>query len=138
MGWFVRGSVKLGPLGALVLLLAACATMADVKPGDGHAVTIEGRAYGDIWNAAMKVADVHFDIRQSDRATGTILAERDIAFTSWGEWVGIFITPTTEGAPRYRVEVVNRTKSKMQITGQGWEHKVTRDIEDVLAGRPMR
>src|SRR5712691_6744356 len=99
------------PLVLACLLLAGCATMDDVRPGDGHAITIEGRTYGDIWAAAMKVADIHFDIRQSDRATGTIRAERDVAVTSWGEWVGIFITPPTDGAPRYRVEVVNRKKA---------------------------
>jgi hypothetical protein len=34
--------------------------------------------------------------------------------------------------------MVSRKKSKGQITGQGWEHKVARDLEGVLAGRPMR
>ena len=141
MAWFLRRSVRLGSLRlklALVLLFPACASISDLRPGDGHAITIDGRAYGDIWNAAMKVANEHVDVCKSDRGTGTILAERDVSFTSWGERVGIFVTPTTEGAPRYRIEVVNRKKSQGQITGQGWEHKVTRVIEDVLGGRLMR
>src|SRR6266849_5721869 len=121
------------PLVLACLLLAACATtMADVQPGDGHAIMIEGRTYGDIWNAAMKVANEHFEVRESDTVLGIIRAERTFSVWSSGELGGIFITPATEGATRYRVEVVNRRKSKGQISGQGWEHKVTRDIEDVL------
>jgi len=122
-----------------MLLLVGCATMADVHPGDGHAITIEQRSYDDIWAAAMKVADEHFEIRENDKVTGIIRAERGFHYGSYGEWIGIFITPPASGAPRYRLEVVKRRKFKAQI-GEwvNWEHKVTRDIEDVLAGRPMR
>lgn len=123
---------------AAVVLLTSCATMSDVKPGDGYRVTITGHSYDEIWKAAIRVAEEHFDIRESDQSRGVIKAERDVSFTSWGEFVGIFITPATADAVAYTVEVVNRRKSRGQITGQGWEHKVIRDIQDVLESRPMR
>ena len=111
--------------------------MSDVKPGDGRKLTIE-RPYEDIWKAALRVADEHFEIREQDQARGVILAERTQTFLHAPAWVGIYITPTASGAGAYTVEVVRRKKMTTNVNVQDWERKVLRDLEDVLAGRPMR
>lgn len=125
---------------ALVMIagLAACQTMADVRPGDGRRATIENRSYEDIWKAALKVADEHFDIKEQDQTRGVIVAERTMTAWSYGAWVGIYVTPPTTGAKSYTVEVVRRKKMTTNVGEQDWEKKVLRDIEDVLAGRPLR
>lgn len=123
---------------ALALLLTACQSMSDVKPGNGKTATITGKSYERVWAAAVKVADAHFAIREQNQATGVITAERTVTMWGWGSWVGIYITPPTPGAPSYRVEVVNRKKATGNIGEQGWEEKALRDIQDVLDGRPMR
>jgi hypothetical protein len=40
--------------------------------------------------------------------------------TTWGEVVGIFVRPTSNGAPVYTVEVQSLKRSRLQITGQDW------------------
>ena len=123
----------------LALALAACRSMSDVQPGDGQVATITGRSYEDVWTAAMRVADVHFRIHEQDKAAGVIKAEREQHFMETaGDWVGIYITPPREGSPTYRVEVVKRKKLATQLTGQDWEKKILRDLQDTLAGRPLR
>ena len=122
----------------LAITLTACQSMSDVKPGDGKVATNAGQSYDQVWAAAVKVADEHFEIRTQDKAAGTITAERTVTVWGWGSWVGIYITPPASGAASYRVEVVSRKKQMGNLSEQGWEGKTLRDIEDVVAGRPMR
>lgn len=123
----------------LALLLTGCQSMVDVKPGDGRTLTVTDRSYAAIWQAALTVADEHFEIHQQDQARGVIVAERTmIPFRSPGSWVGIYITPPTAGAAVYTVEVVSRKKWVGGLLEQGWEKKLLRDLQDVLEGRPMR
>jgi hypothetical protein len=124
---------------SMALILTACATMDDVKPGTGRSLEIRGHSYDEIWRAVLRVADEHFEILERDQARGVIRAERTLHFMGeGGDWVGIFITPSTPGADVYVVEVVKRKKLRTQLTGQDWEQKVLRDLQDVLAARPMR
>jgi len=123
---------------AIVLGFAGCATMEDVKPGGGRTLEVRGHSYEEIWQAALKVADEHFEIREQDQAQGVIRAERTYTMWGYGAWVGIYIVPPTAGADRYTVEIVSRKKLATNITEQGWEKKVLRDLDDVLGGRPMR
>ena len=122
----------------VMLSLAACQSLSDVKPGDGMKLTFDGHSYADIWNAALLVADEHFEIREQDQSRGVILAERTRTFMEAPSWIGIFITPTSSAAGRYTVEVVRRKWMTTNLNVQDWERKVLRDLEDVLAGRPMR
>ena len=46
--------------------------------------------------------------------------------------------PARLGATVYTVEVVRRKQAALFIQPQDWEQKVLRDVEDVLAGRPIR
>jgi len=85
------------------------------------------------------VADVHFEIRERDQSRGVISSERTATFIEPASWVGIFIAPPVPGATAYTVEVVSRKQATLaSLPPQDWERKVLRDVEDVLAGRPMR
>jgi putative ABC transport system substrate-binding protein len=108
---------------------------------------VTGHSYDEIWAAALKVAEEHFWISERDRSGGVITAER--APARWrGEesrYVGIYITPPAPGADRYFIEVVTR-EPQGGLRGvfanfgyaQNWEEKVPRNIQQVLAGQPMR
>jgi hypothetical protein len=122
----------------LALLSACSSSLSDVKPGDGRRLTIRGHDYPAIWQAALRVADEHFEIRKSDQSRGVILSERTMTFTEPASWVGIYITPPVPRAGAYTVEVVRRKQATLFIQPQNWERKVLRDVEDVLAGRPIR
>ena len=56
--------VKVTLLVMLAVGLVACQSMSDVKPGDGRKATIAGKSYDQVWDAAYKVADEHFEIRE--------------------------------------------------------------------------
>jgi hypothetical protein len=122
----------------VALFLAACQSLADVKPGDGKKLTINERSYEDIWNAALRVAQEHFEIREENRPRGIILAERTRTFMEAPSWIGIYISPSVSRARSYTVEVVRRKWMKTNLNVQDWERKVLRDLEDVLVGRPIR
>jgi hypothetical protein len=121
----------------LVVSLAGCQSMSDVKPGDGRRTTITGKTYDEIWDAAHKVADEHFEIREHDKARGVILGERTVSAFGWGSWVGLYITPAVEGADTYTVEVVRRKKASGNLGEQDWEYKTLRDIYRLLGLPPL-
>jgi hypothetical protein len=45
-----------------------------VTPGNGKKAAITERTYDEVWRAALKVADEHFEVREQDPARGVILA----------------------------------------------------------------
>jgi hypothetical protein len=52
--------------------------------------------------------------------------------TTWGEVVGVFITPTAPTADAYTVEVQSLKRSRVQITGQDWEPSIIAGIKAEL------
>jgi hypothetical protein len=108
--------------------LAACQSMSSVRPGDGRKATIAGKSYDEIWSAAHKVCDEHFEIREQDKTRGVIIGERETHWTDAPAWVGTYITPPTPGAPAYTIEVVRRKKMVTNVNVRDWEYKILRDI----------
>jgi hypothetical protein len=53
------------------------------------------------------VAGQSLTIVESDKAAGTLRAEKGVGLTTWGEVVGIFIRPPRSGAAAYTVEVLS-------------------------------
>lgn len=120
------------------LVSVGCQTLAHVQPGDGRRATITGRTYEAIWQAALKVADEHFEILERDQTRGVIRAERTMSAWSSGAYVGIYITPPVPRADSYLVEVVRRKKVKTQVGEQDWEYKVLRDMFAELKLPPLQ
>ncbi len=113
----------------LSLLLSSCATIEDLRPGTGSVIDIKGHTYDQIWKAAVKATNKNLTIVYNNKSRGEIRAEAAAKIASWGEVVGVFITPTTPKAPKYTVEVVSQTRSKIQITGQNWERSILASIQ---------
>jgi hypothetical protein len=123
----------------VAIVLSGCASMSDLKPGDGRKLTIRDHDYRATWKAAVFVAEEHFTIHEQDPVRGVILSEREATFMEPTSWVGIFITPPRQGAAEYIVEVVRRRNSGARIFSQpqNWESKVLRDLSRMLAGQPL-
>ena len=118
---------------AVVLLMTTvaivgCQSMSSVRPGDGRKVTITGKSYDEVWGAAQKVCNEHFEIREQDKTRGIIIGEREVHWSDAGAWVGTYIAPTTPGSSAYIVEVVRRKKVVTNVNVRDWEYKVLRDI----------
>ena len=126
--------IAVSMLWLLALSVTACSSsLSDLKPGAGRKVTITGQTYDQLWTAAEKVAQEHFEVRQQDKLGGIIKAERPQEFTKPGAWIGIYIVPPV-AAPTYTVEVVRLKKNNptSDLGQQDWEYKVLRDMYRTL------
>lgn len=105
-----------------IMVFAGCATMSSLQPGAGGSILeVSGRAYEDVWHAAVVAISSNLAIVEIDKAGGYIKAEAPVGWTTWGEVVGVFIQPTDPTASSYRVEIHNLKRARHQITGQNWE-----------------
>lgn len=101
--------------------LTACSTTSSLKAGSGGSTfEVRGDSYDEIWKAANRTASRSLTIVESNKETGTLKAEKGVGMATWGEVVGIFIRPPSNGAPVYTVEVQSLKRSKLQLTGQDW------------------
>lgn len=105
----------------VALSISGCATTDTLQAGTGGSTfEIRGKSYDEIWKAAVRTASRSLTIVESNKETGTLKAEKGAGMATWGEVVGIFVRPTTNGAPAYTVEVQSMKRSRGQITGQDW------------------
>jgi hypothetical protein len=117
----------------ITLLLAGCTGIDAVRPdtGEGSKFAVYRRSYDAIWDAAVSVAGQRLTLVETDKRTGTIKAE-DLDGT-FGEVLGIFISPPRDGEKRYIVEVLSLLKNRPQIPGKDAEPQVIAEIKQKLA-----
>jgi hypothetical protein len=115
-----------------VLQLTACAGIDTVRPGSGEGskFTVYRRGYDEIWNAAVSVAGQRLTLVETDKGTGMIKAEA--LDSTFGEALGIFISPPRDGEKRYVVEVVSLLKNRPQIPGKDAEPQIIGEIKTKL------
>ncbi len=105
----------------IVLFISGCATINTLQPGmGGSTFEIRGKSYDEIWKAAIVTASRSLTIVESNKETGTLKAEKGAGMATWGEVIGIFVRPSSNGAPVYTIEVESLKRSRIQITGQDW------------------
>jgi len=121
----------------LSFFLSACAVYTvnehELQAGSADAVTFSttGRpTYDQVWAAATKAMSNGMKIVYSHKASGTIKSRVGADHT--GKVVAFFITPTTENAPQYKIELVSKKPMGLgQPERHNWEPSV---IEDFKAG----
>jgi hypothetical protein len=104
----------------VLLAFTACNTMDSVSPGKGKKFTVTDRSYDQVWKASVTVVSRQLAIVEESKSTGTIKSESKAGFATYGEVVGVFITPAGVSSPSYEIEVVSFKRNKIQITGQDW------------------
>ena len=113
-----------GLLSAFIFVLisiSGCATIDTLQPGtDGSSFEIRGKTYDEIWKAVVRTASRSLTVVESNKETGTLRAEKGVGMATWGEVVGVFVRPTSNGAPVYTIEVQSLKRSRVQLTGQDW------------------
>lgn len=123
-------------LSAFIFVLASlsgCATIDTPQPGTGgSSFEVRGKTYDEIWKAVVRTASRSLTIVESNKETGTLRAERGAGMSTWGEVVGIFVRPTSIGAPVYTIEV----QSLKRFTGQDWTSTMIAGIKAELDQRP--
>jgi hypothetical protein len=114
------------------LQMLGCANIDRIKPdtGEGSKVTIFRHSYDEIWDAANDVVGSRYTIVESDKSIGQIKAEAKE--DTFGEIVGVFITPNTEGEKKYIVEVLTLLKNRPQIPNQDSEPVLISALKEKL------
>ena len=116
----------------VVLQLTGCTGLDNVRSetGEGSKFAVYRKSYDEIWNAAVSVAGQRLTLVATDKHAGTIKAE-DLDGT-FGEVLGIFISPPRDGEKRYIVEVLSLLKNRPQIPGKDAEPQVIGQIKTKL------
>ncbi len=116
----------------VLVFVSGCSTVDNLGPGRGSSFSVNDRDYNEIWKAAVKVVGRSLTIVDSDKGSGRIRSEARAGLATWGEVIGVFISPTRSGERLYTVEVLSLKRSQMQITGQNWEPTIIAGIKAEL------
>jgi len=123
-------------LAASILVLVSisgCATIDTLQPGTGgSSFEVRGKTYDEIWKAVVRTASRSLTVVESNKEAGTLRAEKGAGMTTWGEVVGVFVRPTSNGAPMYTIEVQSLKRSRAQLTGQDWTSTMISGIKAEL------
>ena len=118
---------------AAVTLAAGCSTTDSLQPGSGGtSFVVRDKSYDEVWKAAVVTASRSLTIVQSSKETGALRAEKSAGLSTWGEVVGVFIRPASNGATTYTVEVQSLKRNKLQLTGQDWTATVVSGMKAEL------
>lgn len=116
-----------------MISISGCSTIDSLQPGKGGTTfEIRGKTYDQVWKAVTRTAGQRLTVVESNKQTGTLKAEQGTGMASWGEVVGIFVQPTSNGSPVYIIEVQSLKRSTLQLTGQDWTLTMVNGIKNEL------
>lgn len=117
-----------------LMILSGCATTDTLKPGNSGSTkfSVTGKTYDQVWKASVKAMSNNLTIVEKSKEQGYIKSEKGVGMATWGEVVGVFITPPNKEAEKYLIEVQSYKRSRLQITGQDWTQTVITNIETEL------
>jgi hypothetical protein len=116
----------------VVSLCASCSTIDDLQRGGGTKFLVQNQSYDKVWQASILVVSRQLTIVETDKSTGTIKAEKGAGMTTWGEVVGVFISPDETARNTFVVEVESLKRDSGQITGQDWTLTIVEGIKAEL------
>jgi|WetSurMetagenome_2_1015567.scaffolds.fasta_scaffold102146_2 hypothetical protein len=129
----MKSAKKLLAVGLVLALASACAAIGSLSPGGGSSFHVHDRTYDQVWVAAVEVASRSLTIAESDKEAGVIRAEKGIGLSTFGQVVGIFISPVSQESAMYTVEVVSQERYKFQIGKKNWEQTIIDGMKAELA-----
>lgn len=117
-----------------ILSLLGCVTTDSLEPGRAGSAkfTVAGKTYDEVWKSSIKVMGNDLTIVEKSKEQGYIKSERGVGIATWGEIVGVFISPANKPAAKYQVEVLSYKRSPLQISGKNWTQTVVTAIEAEL------
>ncbi len=110
-------------LSALIsaFVVVGCATSDSLGKGRGGSTfEVRAKSYDEVWKAAVRTASRSLTIVESNKEDGVLKAEKGAGMATWGEVVGIFITPSKNESTTYTVEIQSLKRATGQLTGQDW------------------
>lgn len=117
-------------LGLLVSSISACSTIGGLESSDGG-ITLEvtNKPYAEVWKSSVSAMSTNLAIVEINKSAGVIKSEAPAGLATWGEVVGLFITPPGRVSDSYKIHIVSKKRSKLQITGQDWAPSVAARLQ---------
>ncbi len=117
----------------VLMAISGCATIDTPQPGaGGTSFQVRGKTYDEIWRAIVRTTSRSLTVVENNKQAGILKAEKGAGITSWGEVVGVFVRPTSNGAPVYTIEVQSLKRSRAQLTGQDWTSTIISGVKAEL------
>ncbi|AVD89612.1 hypothetical protein [Pseudomonas sp. SWI44] len=108
----------------------ACSTIDSLEPTDsGITLEVAHKPYAEVWKSSVNAMSTNMAIVEMNKSAGVIKSEVPAGIATWGEVVGLFITPTTKASESYKIHIVSKTRSTYQLTGQNWAPSVAARIQ---------
>ena len=103
---------------SLALSVGACASSGNITPMDGTTFKVTDRSYEQVWSAAVLTVTSLGSIKSMNRDKGEIRGFRE-GNGAWdfGNALGVFIDPNSDGARSFAVAVVGTQCDLLQLTG---------------------
>lgn len=116
---------------AMTLFACSSTDSLQLSNGGGKSLSVSGRSYAQIWQAATVAMSNDMAIVESHRPSG-VIKSRVVNGTA-GKVVGFFIRPTDEFAPHYTVTIVSRKPLQTEFVDRDWEPSVVEDFKAALS-----
>ncbi|WP_144933988.1 hypothetical protein [Pseudomonas alabamensis] len=117
-------------LGLVVSGMSACSTIGGLEASDeGITLEVSNTPYAEVWKSSVSAMSTNLAIVEINKSAGVIKSEGPAGMTTWGEVVGLFITPPGRISDSYKIHIVSKKRSKLQITGQDWAPSVAARIQ---------
>ena len=125
----IRSFLKVSIFSAACLGISACSTIDGLQPSDsGVTVEIRNKSYNEVWKSSVNAMSSGLAIVEINKSAGVIKSEAPAGMATWGEVVGLFVTPVTPTAEGYSIRIVSKKRSTYQITGQDWAPNIASRI----------
>ncbi|MNQ64783.1 hypothetical protein D3C85_792180 [compost metagenome] len=126
----INSAFKILAVGALCFGVAACSTIDGLQPSDsGVTVEIRNKSYNEVWKSSVGAMSSGLAIVEINKSAGIIKSEAPAGMATWGEVIGLFVTPVSTSADSYSIRVVSKKRSTYQITGQDWAPSIAARIQ---------
>jgi hypothetical protein len=117
----------------IALLLSGC-TSTDALQNNGNFgkhYSVTGKSYQEIWRAATVAMSTDMVIVESHKPSGIIKSK--VVNGTAGKVVGLFIQPTDDSAPSYKINIVSKKPFQSRFDDDG-EPSVWEDFKRELKG----
>ncbi|MDD0999294.1 hypothetical protein M5G20_25985 [Pseudomonas sp. TNT2022 ID1044] len=122
--------VKALACSAVFLGVSGCSTIDGLQPTDtGITIDVPNKSYNEIWKSSVTAMSTNLAIVEMNKGAGVIKSEAPAGMATWGEVIGLFITPVSPSAESYSIRVVSKKRATYQITGQNWAPTVAARIQ---------
>ncbi|WP_162634941.1 hypothetical protein [Pseudomonas putida] len=125
----IRAFLKVSIFSAACLGISACSTVEGLQPSDSSVIVeVRNTSYNEVWKSSVNAMSSGLAIVEINKSAGVIKSEAPAGMATWGEVIGLFVTPVSPSAESYSIRIVSKKRATYQITGQDWAPSIAARI----------